>query len=166
MTQPTNPMLARIEGPSPAMEVALDLLRRGLVWAPIAVLGAAAIWGTAGAASAAYALAIVVANFLLSAWLLQVGGRISLAAMAGAAFFGYVLRLGLILAAVLLVKDATWLDPVALGVVLIVSHLGLLFWELRYVSGSMAFPGLKPRPGSTPKPATSVVETPLSQGAP
>ena len=34
---------------------------------------------------------------------------------------------------------------------LIVTHLGLLFWELRYVSGSMAFPGLKPKPAARPE---------------
>ena len=33
---------------------------------------------------------------------------------------------------------------VALGLTLIVTHLGLLLWELRYVSASLAFPGLKP----------------------
>jgi hypothetical protein len=32
----------------------------------------------------------------------------------------------------------------ALGITVIVTHLGLLFWELRYVSASLAFPGLKP----------------------
>ena len=86
--------------------------------------------------------------------MLQVGGRISLAVMAGAALFGYLLRLGLILVVVLLIKDQSWLDPVAFGIVLIVSHLGLLFWELRYVSGSMAYPGVKPRPGKTPAEVT------------
>jgi len=29
--------------------------------------------------------------------------------------------------------------------VLLVTYLGLLFWETRYVSASLAFPGLKPR---------------------
>lgn len=147
--QPSNALMTRIDGPSPAVEVAVDLVRRAIIWAPIAVLGSAAFWGTDGAISATLALGLVIANFLLSAWLLQVGGRISIAAMAGAAMFGYLLRLGLILAVVLLVKDQAWLHPVAFGVVLIVSHLGLLFWELRYISGSMAYPGVKPRPGRT-----------------
>ena len=131
MTQPTsasaangqnpNAMMTRLEGPSPAMEVAVDLLRRSVIWAPMAVLISAAVWGTDGAISAAFALALVMGNFLLSAYLLQVGGRISIAVMAGAALFGYIIRLGLILLAVLLVKDQAWLDPVALGVVRIVT---------------------------------------------
>ena len=32
----------------------------------------------------------------------------------------------------------------ALAILILVTHLGLLFWELRYVSASLAFPGLKP----------------------
>lgn len=145
--QPANGLLTRLEGPSPAMEIAVDLIRRAAIWSPLAILVSGAIWGTDGAISAAFALGLVILNFLLSAWMLQAGARISIAVMAGAALFGYLIRLGLILVAVLLVKDQPWLDPVALGVVLIVTHLGLLFWELRYVSGSMAFPGLKPRAG-------------------
>ena len=113
-------------------------------------------------ASLRYRRALVVVNFLLSAWMLQVGGRISLAVMAGAAMFGYLLRLGLILVVVLLIKDQSWLDPVAFGIVLIVSHLGLLFWELRYVSGSMAYPGVKPRPG---RPSAEVTVRPFNPTA-
>ena len=71
-------------------------------------------------------------------------GRISFAAMAGAAMFGYLIRLGIISGAVLLVRHDSWVQIVPLGVTLIVTHLGLLMWELRYVSGSYAYPGLKP----------------------
>src|SRR5439155_235035 len=34
---------------------------------------------------------------------------------------------------------------------IIVTHLGLLIWETRYVSASLAFPGLKPTPNNTNK---------------
>lgn len=148
--EPANALLMRLEGPAPAMQVAKDLARRTIWVAPALLVLATGIWGVDGAASAAYGIAIVIANFLLSAWLLEVGGRISFAAMAGAAMFGYVLRLGLITVAVLLVKDASWVNIVALGLTLIVTHLGLLFWELRYVSGSYAYPGLKPGVVSSP----------------
>ena len=56
----------------------------------------------------------------------------------------FLLRLGLVSAAVLVVRDAGWVEPLALGLTLVVAHLGLLFWELRYVSISLAHPGLKP----------------------
>lgn len=150
MSEPTtttpadNALLQRLEGPAPAMDIARDIARRAL-WVAPAFLALGAFWGTAGVSSVAYAMAIVVVNFLLAAWLMQVTGRISFAAMAGAALFGYLLRLGLIFLAVMLVREASWVELVPLGLTLIVTHLGLLFWELRYVSGSFAYPGLKPQ---------------------
>jgi hypothetical protein len=40
-----------------------------------------------------------------------------------------------------------WVDVVVLGLTLFVAHLGLLFWELRSVSFSLAAPGpLRDRP--------------------
>jgi uncharacterized membrane protein len=64
----------------------------------------------------------------------------------GVSLFGFILRLGAIVAAVLAVRHMSWVAPVPLGATLIVAHLGLLFWEARYVSASLAFPGLKPGP--------------------
>lgn len=146
----TDPMQVRVEGPSPAMAVALDLARRSVWLLPVAILASAAFWGLGGVASTLYGLAIVVCNFVLSAYLLAVTGRISAAVMAGAALFGFLLRLGLIFVAVLLVHDAGWVEMVPLGITLIASHLVLLFWELRHVSGTFAFAGLKPRPQPNP----------------
>ena len=57
-------------------------------------------------------------------------------------------RQGLILAAILLVRDASWVELAPLGITIIVAHLGLLFWEMRYISASLAFPALKPKPVS------------------
>lgn len=144
-----NALLGAMEGPAPAMEIALDIVKRSLWVLPVVLFGCAAFGGMNGALSGAYALGIVVVNFLLAAWLLQVTARISFAAMAGAALFGYLLRLGLIFLAVMLVRSASWVSLVPLGLTLIVTHLGLLFWELRYVSGSLAYPGLKPKGTST-----------------
>lgn len=140
-----NALQTDTDGPAPAMEIAIDIVKRAAVFGPLALVVCAAIWGINGAFSGAYALAIVVVNFLLSAWLLQTAGRISAAAMGGAALFGYLLRLGLIFLAYMLVKDAEWMIALPFGLVLIVTHLGLLFWELKYVSGSLAAPGLKPK---------------------
>ena len=131
-------------GPAPEPVLARDMAKRAVWLAPLAVAACAALWGTDGAASAGYGIAIVLANFVLAAWMLSTAARISYALLMGAALFGFVLRLGLVSAAVLLVKDAGWVEPVALGLTLVVAHLGLLFWELRYVSISLAHPGLKP----------------------
>lgn len=137
-----------IDAPAVEAQVAGDMVRRALPVAPLVVLVAGVVWGADGAASAAYAIALVLLNFALSAALLTVGARISLAVLMAAALFGYLLRLGLITLAVLLVKDQSWVDLVPLGLTLIVTHLGLLVWETRNVSASLAFPGLKPSKGA------------------
>jgi hypothetical protein len=45
---------------------------------------------------------------------------------------------------VILVKDASWISRPALGATIIVTHLGLLLWELKFVAITLAYPGLKP----------------------
>jgi hypothetical protein len=147
----TSPSLAttRLDGPAPEAEVARDMLRRALPVAPVLILLASIPWGVDGAVSAAYAVLLVCLNFALAAALLGWAARISLGFLMGAALFGYLLRLALLFAAVVLVKDAGWVNLWALGITLLVTHLGLLFWETRYVSASLAFPGLKPTVGST-----------------
>lgn len=155
----SDSFVVRVEGPSPAMAVALDIVKRSVWVIPVAVLVSVAFWGLSGVWSTMYALAIVVVNFLLSAYLLAVTGKISAALMAGAALFGFLIRLALIFVAVFLVRDASWMLFVPFGITLIVTHLGLLFWELRYVSSALAFPGLKPKPTSNPYlPSNSVAD--------
>ena len=143
----TNPLLSRFEGESPVMQVVLDMLKRGLIVAPIGIGIGYLFAGSAGAWSVAFGLAIVMVNFFLSAWIMQVTARISFAALAGGAGFGFLLRMAIVATAVLLVRNAGWIDLVALCVTIIITHLGLLFWELRYISGSLAYPGLKPGAG-------------------
>ena len=137
-------LTTRLDGEAVEQQVAFDMVKRSAKAIPFLLLASFLIWGPDGAASSAYAVAIVLVNFVLAASLLAWTARISLALMMATALFGYLLRLGLIFAAVMLVKDAGWVDLVPLGITLIVTHLGLLVWETRYVSASLAFPGLKP----------------------
>ena len=145
MTTPIDPMVTRLDGPSVESEIALDMVKRALPVAPVLLLVCGVVWGVPGALSAAFAIALVLVNFALSAGLLAWTARISLALMMGAALGGYLLRLILITAAVLLVKDQSWVRLWPLGLTLVVTHLGLLLWETKYVSASLAFPGLKPK---------------------
>lgn len=131
-------------GPAPERAVALDLVKHGLMVLPVALLAGFIGWGVDGVASVAYGSALVLANFLAAAALLSWAARISLAMLMAVSLFGFVVRLAVIVAAVLLVKDQPWMEPIPLGLTLIVTHLGLLFWETRFVSASLAFPGLKP----------------------
>jgi hypothetical protein len=139
-------------GPAPEREIATDMVRRALPAAPVVVVLALLPWGVDGALSAAFAIVVVVANFLLAAWVLAAASRISYGLLMGAALFGYLVRIALIGLAVWAVKDLSWVEPLPLGLTLIVTHLGLLLWELRYVSASLAFPGLKP--GATKESAS------------
>jgi hypothetical protein len=143
-----DPMTTRFEGPAPEVAVSKDMIKRGLIVAPVLIGVCAVIWGSDGAWSSAYGIAIVLANFALAAGLIAAAARISVALMMGATLFGYLIRLGLIFLAVLLVKDAGWISIPALGSTIIVTHLGLLFWEMKYVALSLAHPGLKPPPRS------------------
>lgn len=134
----------RLEGPAPEVAVSLDMVKRGLIAGPVLIAICGVIWGGDGAFSSAYAIALVLVNFGLSAAIIAWTGRISLAVMMGGVLFGYLFRLGLIFVAVYAVKDAGWISLPALGASIIVTHLGLLVWELKYVAISLAHPGLKP----------------------
>ncbi len=145
MTQ-TNFLLTRLDGPAVEQEVARDMIRRALPVAPVLMLVAGLIWGVDGALSSGYAIVIVLANFALSAAILTVTARISLAVMMAAVLGGYLARLALVTVAVLAVIHQSWVVVVPLALTLMITHLGLLFWETRYVSATLAYPALKPRP--------------------
>lgn len=137
-------LTTRLDGPAPEVDVTKDISKRALFVAPVIVAVCAVIWGGDGAWSSLFGVAIVLVNFTLAAGTIAVTARISLSLMMGAVLFGYLVRLGLILLAVLLVKDAGWISRPALGATIIVTHVGLLAWELKYVAISLAHPGLKP----------------------
>jgi len=52
----------------------------------------------------------------------------------------------------------------------LITHIGLLIWETRYVSMSLAYPGLKPRAVArdpqTPQSTAPVAPTPSMQSIP
>lgn len=121
-----------------------DLAKRGLMVLPVFVVIGALMGGRHGAVSAGLAVGLVCLNFVFAATLITTAARISLGFMMGAVLFGYILRLVLIALAVVAVRNASWFHRGAFGLTLVVTHLGLLFWETRYISASLAFPGLKP----------------------
>jgi len=131
-------------GDSPEVAISLDMVRRGLIVVPVLAIICGVIWGADGVWSSLYAMALVFANFLLSAGIIAAGSRISYAALLSGVLFGYIFRLALIFFAVFIVRDAGWISLPAVGTAIIVTHLGLLVWELKYVALSLAYPGLKP----------------------
>ncbi len=139
-------MAAPLPGPAPEVTVSNDMIKRGLVVAPLLIAICGLIWGLDGVSSSAYAIGIVLVNFAFAAGIVAVTAKISLRLMMGSVLFGYLVRLALIFLAVYLVKDAGWISLPALGATIIFTHLGLLVWELKYVAMSLAYPGLKPNP--------------------
>jgi hypothetical protein len=130
--------------PEVEREVVTDMVRRGLPLVPVVIGLSWLIWGGAGAASSGIGVGLVLVNFALAAALLSWGARTSPAALMGAALGGFLLRMVLMAVALVLLRDRSWIATVPLGITLLLSHVGLLAWELRRVSASLAFPGLKP----------------------
>jgi hypothetical protein len=132
------------EAPEVERELVVDMLRRGVWFAPIVVVLATIIWGTAGASSAGVAIVLVTVNLVLAALGLSWAAKVSLNAIMVVSLGGFALRMALLCLVLLALRHESWIDLTALGVSVLVTHLGLLFWELRFVSASLAFPGLKP----------------------
>ena len=137
-------MSGPVSGEAVEVRISLDMVKRGLWVAPVLVILAGMAWDVEGSLSAAFAIGLVLVNYLLAAGLIAGASKVSLGLVMGATLFGYLIRLGLIMVAVLLVRDASWISLPALGATIIVTHLGLLVWELKYVAISLAHAGIRP----------------------
>ena len=141
----------RDTGPSPEAQITRDIVKRGIFVAPVLIAVSSLLWGSSGAWSSAYGLGLVLCNFMIAAGLVATTARISYALMMASMMFGYLFRLALVAVAVFVVRQSSWVELIPLGLTIILAHLGLLFWELRYVSLSLAYPGLKPKKQSKDK---------------
>jgi hypothetical protein len=130
--------------PEVERELAVNMLRRGVWFVPGILIVASLVWGAQGASSGVVAIALVGVNLMLAALGLSWAAKRSFNTIMAMSLGGFAVRMGLITAVLFAVRNASWLDMTALGVAVLVTHLGLLFWELRFVSASLAFPGLKP----------------------
>ena len=125
-----------MDAPPPVEKrIALDLARHGLLVAPGVVVVAGLVRGVDGAASAALGLGVCVLNFFAAAATLEWGTRRPGNTLMAVALGGFLLRMVSIVI-VMVVAQALfgWVDIVVLGLTLFLTHLGLLFWELRSVS--------------------------------
>jgi hypothetical protein len=132
-------------GPPVERQVAMDMARRALFAAPVLVGVATAIWGVDGGISAGVGLALAVGNLLLAAALMSWAARVSLVVLAATVLGGYIGRLVLLTAVIFAIRNQAWVSWIPLAFTLVITHLGLLIWETRHVSASLAFPALKPR---------------------
>lgn len=139
--------LVPVGAPEPAGEIVRDMARRGLLVSPLVVAAGAIGWGVNGALSVLIALAIVLVNFLLSALIIRKASHMPAMYVMMAILGGFALRMLLVIGAINVAGMFDWVERIPLGITVIVAHLGLLAWETRHVSGSLAFPGLKPQKG-------------------
>ena len=133
-----------IEPVAPEADIARHLARRAVLVAPVFLLVGVLGWGLDGLLSSALALVLVAVNFRLGAAIITRAAQISINALYGAVLGGYVVRLALMTAVVLVVKAVGLLATVPFAITLLVTHLGLLAWESRHVAMTLAAPGLKP----------------------
>ena len=133
-----------VEPVAPESDIARHLARRAVLVAPVFLVGGLIGWGPTGLFSAALGLVLVAVNFRLGAAIITRVTQISINALYGAVLGGYVARLGLMTAVVLVVKAGGWLATVPFAITLLVTHLGLLVWESRHVALTLAAPGRRP----------------------
>jgi len=126
------------------MRIARDIARKGMIAAPILAVALGAWRGWGAAVGVLLAFIVVLGNLFLGALLATWAGRISPTALAGAALGGFLLQLGVLLGALFAVRALTFVDFPVFAYTLIVAQLGLLFWEMRSISLSLASPGLRP----------------------
>jgi hypothetical protein len=131
--------------PAVERELARDMIVRALPALPVVVAIAALVGGRDGALSASFGIGIVLVNLVLSALLLGWAARISPYVLMATALGGFIVRMTLVGVALYAVQDRAWVDLPVLAFTVLLTHLGMLFWETRYVSASLAFPVLKPQ---------------------
>ena len=154
------------EGDAPERAVALDMVRRSVFFA-VPLLAAGAVgWQWSGVWSAGLALGLVLVNFMLGAAAIGWGARSGPGAMMAAVLGGYIVRLGIVAAAVLPFVRHDWFEPLPFVVSLLVTHIGLLVVESRHVAASAAFPGLKPGREFPPRRGSSRMSSSMVEPSP
>ncbi|HEU4526359.1 MAG TPA: ATP synthase subunit I [Actinomycetota bacterium] len=111
------------------------MVRRALVPSALAVAVAALVGlaasGPDAAASAAIGVAIVSLNFAAHGLSLAWASGVSIAAVHAVALGGFVVRLGVIVAAMFALNTMTWFSPLAFGLAVVPATLLLLVYEAR-----------------------------------
>ena len=99
------------------------------------VIGVAALFaGVPGALSAGVGALVVIGMFLMAGALMSWAARISPTALMAAVLGGYLLRLFIYAALILLLRPVEWLHPPSLAIGTAVLLVAVLAWEVRVAS--------------------------------
>ncbi|MEA2057309.1 MAG: hypothetical protein U9O63_01185 [Actinomycetota bacterium] len=132
MASETDPVVKHLPVPDQRPIEAIlgrNTAKRAVFVAPALMVGFGLFRGWEGAIAAAVGVAIVAGNFVLGGYIMSTAARISLSLYHAAALFGFIIRLGLITASMLLIAAVTDIDRLAMGISVVVSYLVLLSWE-------------------------------------
>lgn len=124
--------------------IAEHLARHALLVAPLVILACGLVRGVDGAISAAIGLVLVALNFLVAARLIAWGAARGPAFLQGAVLGGFIVRLLALTFVVLGLEHLSFIDLPVLVLTIAITHIGLLMWETKSVSLTLAAPGLKP----------------------
>jgi hypothetical protein len=124
--------------------IADHMVRHALIVAPVVILACGLLRGIDGAISAAIGLLLVAANFVVASRLIGWAAAKSLAFLQAAVLGGFLVRLVGLTLIVLALDQLDFIDLPVLVLTIAITHLGLLMWETKYVSLTLAAPGLKP----------------------
>ena len=128
----------------PEKRIANHLALRALWFSPLFLIVSALGWGLSGAVSSLLALVLVAVIFLAGAAIITRSVKISPNMLYGSVLGGYVIRMAILTGVVMSVRPFDWFETVPFAMTLLVTHLGLLATETRYISASLAYPDLKP----------------------
>ena len=128
----------------PEKRIANHLALRALWFSPLFLILSALGGGLSGAVCSLLALVLVAVNFLAGAAIITRSVKISPNMLYGSVLGGYVIRLAILTGVVMSVRPFDWFETVPFAMTLLVTHLGLLATETRYISASLAYPDLKP----------------------
>ncbi len=112
-------------------------LALGLAALPVSAAGGFLAGGTDGALSAAFGILVVMANFAAHGLSLAWASRISIPVLQGVALGGFVVRMGVIVVALVLLDRTAFFSPPIFGVAVVVGTLALLGYEARLVAGRL-----------------------------
>jgi len=123
--------------PEPERAIVRRILPYSVPAAAVAFLIGALLGGTDAAVSAVIAVAVVAANFVFFALSLDHGARISLTVLYAVALGGFMVRLIVFVALLLVLRELPWFNVAAFVVAFVTCTVLLLSVEIKMISGRM-----------------------------
>jgi hypothetical protein len=141
-------------------EPELELIRRISPFAlPVAIVAfvvGAVISGAGAGWSAAIAIVVVHLNFVAHGWSLAKAAAISPVLLYAVGLGGFIIRLGIIIALIALLRQMDWFSTVAFIAALVPATIALLAVEMKMLSGRLqadmwSFPTTGSATGQVPR---------------